>query len=392
MRREVFVRTYSAVTAASILGGFVYGYAVHESFSEYLLAAWESVGFEVFVILNAFMWVLSMGCFLFSPFSESELRIMVSKMPLSSCFMSLQLFFILEPSTDDELILWSVWFLIKWFVTYINVLACVRADAATQVSAISGSRQLVVLLSTSCLLSAGFMFIGLYLFHAAPISFIFIILDDAAFCLLNSLRSVGRYFILRMSSGGLVDVDARLLLANKLASIPADLLSMVACYYVVEGTSTHALIKMYKIICIPFYIMRIQVAVRETTRPTRAVQVPLPTIIEFRSYKDPCAICYEPMCFGATERQLTSALASDALVAAALVAALPCSFSEPYLPEPPSSPTPIEPSSNSLVTATVPLSMTPRYLRCGHMFHAKCLNSWMKEKRECPLCKRFIKI
>ncbi|XP_049847677.1 uncharacterized protein LOC126301915 [Schistocerca gregaria] len=33
-------------------------------------------------------------------------------------------------------------------------------------------------------------------------------------------------------------------------------------------------------------------------------------------------------------------------------------------------------------------STTSRKLRCGHIFHYKCLVSWLKEKKECPLCRK----
>lgn len=30
-------------------------------------------------------------------------------------------------------------------------------------------------------------------------------------------------------------------------------------------------------------------------------------------------------------------------------------------------------------------------LRCGHTFHRKCLNIWLKKKETCPICRTNIK-
>ena len=29
-------------------------------------------------------------------------------------------------------------------------------------------------------------------------------------------------------------------------------------------------------------------------------------------------------------------------------------------------------------------------LKCGHLFHNNCINEWIKIKRECPICKKYI--
>ncbi len=31
-----------------------------------------------------------------------------------------------------------------------------------------------------------------------------------------------------------------------------------------------------------------------------------------------------------------------------------------------------------------------RMLQCGHMFHRPCIAKWLKQKRECPICKQQV--
>jgi len=31
-----------------------------------------------------------------------------------------------------------------------------------------------------------------------------------------------------------------------------------------------------------------------------------------------------------------------------------------------------------------------RKVKCGHIYHAECLEIWLKEEKICPMCKEFV--
>eukprot|EP01063_Lacrimia_lanifica_P011889 TRINITY_DN18558_c0_g1_i1.p1 TRINITY_DN18558_c0_g1~~TRINITY_DN18558_c0_g1_i1.p1 ORF type:complete len:398 (+),score=81.85 TRINITY_DN18558_c0_g1_i1:142-1335(+) len=387
--RRKFLVLYSVVTLLSsvswVNGTVKYGVA-------YWQWAYDAMGLEMLALLNLLVW----GCTMFwgwllGPFTESDIRNMTARMHPFACSVMFITFWLIDPLTDDELALWLVWTVGTWVVIFLAKLATVRVEASQHMAAVNARSvsRLNFLLAVALCASLAHLSLTLLLFGGVSWGHWMLVMEDPLYCLLSTGCAIGQHLTLQYHpTGGVVDIDAKLKLIHRSTAIPEELVSVLASFCIARITPSF-FIGVVGSFSAATSSKRLLKLLMESFRANGALYLPSPKPIELRSYCDPCAICYDVMCAEAMPSDLLRLQVFDASCAAALIAALPHHFTEDYVPN---ALLPPDPQPNSLVDFGIPESMSPRVLPCGHIFHTKCIQGWIQEKLECPVCKAPFRI
>eukprot|EP00754_Rhynchopus_humris_P040220 Rhum_TRINITY_DN2326_c0_g1::Rhum_TRINITY_DN2326_c0_g1_i1::g.6930::m.6930 len=334
IRRETYVQAYTFATWVAFGATWVFG--LQRKGARYAYAAYDDMGFPMLALLNLFVWVVSAWWVaVLGPFSQADLAGLRLRLHPAGCCVLVITFLHLDPRTHDEFVLWLVWTVCSWSIVFLSSLCLVRSEAMLQMASVPARevRRFLLTAASSAVAASVHLVCAYSLFGSAPWPHLLFVLEDPLSCLLTTARCVGQYASQRSAADGahgVVDVDARMRLVHRATTLPHEVLAFVTACGVLRNLQTPHVVRFVSSVAASsastnLYRLCVDCA-RDAWLLSKASSMPLPDVLEFRRYHDPCAICYGIMCLnldapGQRRLQTVDAAAAAAAVVAALAAA-----------------------------------------------------------------------
>ena len=358
---------------------------------------YEGMGWEWFCIANGLSstimciagWVFDVG--------YVELRLLISRLSPLQLSIVIITAVVLQPQTDSEVLFWFIWCIVTFFVVTLSAVSRVRIEQGHHL--ITQSPRLLALNIISLLLSGSSVIAAAVLLYGTPIKYTVLVSQLHIRSFLTACSSTSKQYVHSRASNGWIDYDGHAKFITLLTEYPARIVHMWATWYLFVMIGSYPIRVLMCFISF-FDLFKLLRITSEVCRVSKVIQIRKPVMNEFRTYHNPCAICYDVMCYQTCQSELQQIASSDAAIAAVLVylsSTVSDAVPQPdplhddfELPKTSDSPPPTP--GNSIVPFSVPPTMSPRILNCGHIYHTKCLQDWMREKLECPLCKSSIEV
>eukprot|EP00756_Hemistasia_phaeocysticola_P061206 Hpha_TRINITY_DN4698_c0_g1::TRINITY_DN4698_c0_g1_i1::g.97180::m.97180 len=420
----------------------------------YLGYAWRYMGSDMVVLVNGLIAGIVGGVTTSLPdMSRWEAESLANTLVFSALIKLLVVVFIMNPVTDDELVLWTVWYAFTLAVQCRTEVGKVKVEAMRQVlgtGEIYKNWELHTFTNLNWLLALLQLLVGVVYFEDAGFINMALVCHDSFVTFFAAVHASARLLVLRTAEGHycrgqslppiLFDADEWLAWVDAIADLP---LAMIALLYPVWMLSLTGGFSVLAFILLKSAAGDFLAKLRRLQTTNFAAVFSVASPRELLGYGDPCAVCYDHLCLDVSASEMHRLAVEDAATAAAAAVAVLASGEmwsgdSPTMPfhspestdgaeegdegsgpsgradspldsvasgdtasrrsraSSPGLPRRLGEGLNHLLLqrpgerGIVSRSLLPRVLPCGHIFHHRCLCRWLEEKRECPICKQAV--